>query len=73
MAKPPLSMTPTGWFQVAWSDDIGVGEVRRMRYFGRDLVAWRAESGQVAVMSAYCEHLGANLGFGGHVEKPSGK
>ena len=29
MAKPPLSMKPTGWFQVAWSDEIGVGDVHR--------------------------------------------
>jgi phenylpropionate dioxygenase-like ring-hydroxylating dioxygenase large terminal subunit len=68
MAKPPLSMKPTGWFQVAWSDEIDVGEVHRMRYFGQDLVAWRAQSGQLVVMNAYCEHLGAHLGYGGHVE-----
>jgi 3-ketosteroid 9alpha-monooxygenase subunit A len=67
MAKPPLSMTPTGWFQVAWSDEVKVGDVHRMTYFGRDLVAWRAESGQLTVMDAYCEHLGAHLGYGGHV------
>jgi 3-ketosteroid 9alpha-monooxygenase subunit A len=68
MAKPPLSMKPTGWFQVAWSDEIKVGDVHRMKYFGQELIAWRAESGQLTVMSAYCEHLGAHLGFGGHVE-----
>jgi 3-ketosteroid 9alpha-monooxygenase subunit A len=45
MAKPPLSMKPTGWFQVAWSAEIGVGEVHRMTYFGREMVAWRGESG----------------------------
>src|SRR6185295_3292317 len=28
MAKPPLSMKPTGWFQVAWSDEIKPGDVR---------------------------------------------
>ncbi|WP_163805279.1 Rieske 2Fe-2S domain-containing protein [Mycolicibacterium anyangense] len=67
MAKPPLSMKPTGWFQVAWSDEIGVGEVHRMRYFGQDLVAWRTARGELTVMHAYCEHLGAHLGFGGHV------
>ena len=65
MAKPPLSMKPTGWFQVAWSDEIGVGDVHRMKYFGQELIAWRAESGQLTVMDAYCEHLGAHLGFGG--------
>lgn len=67
MAKPPLSMTPTGWFQVAWSADVGVGDVVRMKYFGRELIAWRNESGQVTVMDAYCEHLGAHLGYGGTV------
>jgi len=67
MAKPPLSMRPTGWFQVAWSDEVAVGQVHTMTYFGRELVAWRGESGQVTVMDAYCEHLGAHLGFGGTV------
>jgi nitrite reductase/ring-hydroxylating ferredoxin subunit len=67
MAKPTLSMTPTGWFQVAWSSEIGVGDVRRLHYFGSDLVAWRGESGEVAVMDAYCMHLGAHLGYGGTV------
>jgi 3-ketosteroid 9alpha-monooxygenase subunit A len=67
MAKPTLSMRPTGWFQVAWSDEIAVGDVHRMTYFGRDMVAWRAESGALTVMDAYCEHLGAHLGYGGHV------
>ncbi|MGV0686499.1 Rieske 2Fe-2S domain-containing protein [Mycolicibacterium thermoresistibile] len=67
MAKPPLSMKPTGWFQVAWSDEVGIGEVRAMKYFGEEMVAWRSESGRVTVMNAYCEHLGAHLGFGGEV------
>ncbi|HQC75660.1 MAG TPA: Rieske 2Fe-2S domain-containing protein [Mycobacterium sp.] len=61
-------MTPTGWFQVAWSDEIAVGGVHRMTYFGRDMVAWRAQSGLLTVMDAYCEHLGAHLGYGGHVD-----
>ena len=60
MAKPPLSMKPTGWFQVAWSDEIGVGDVHTMKYFDQEMVAWRAESGQLTVMNAYCEHLGAH-------------
>src|SRR4051812_23511697 len=68
MAKPPLSMKPTGWFQVAWSDEIDKGAVHKMHYFGQEMVAWRAQSGRVTVMDAYCEHLGAHLGFGGHVE-----
>ncbi|MGB3480864.1 MAG: Rieske 2Fe-2S domain-containing protein [Mycobacterium sp.] len=68
MAKPPLSMRPTGWFQVAWTEEIGIGEVHRMKYFSEDLIAWRSASGRLSVMNAYCEHLGAHLGFGGKVE-----
>jgi 3-ketosteroid 9alpha-monooxygenase subunit A len=67
MAKPPLSMKPTGWFQVAWSTEVEVGDVRRMKYFDNEMIAWRAESGQVTVMNAFCEHLGAHLGYGGTV------
>jgi len=67
MPKPPLSMKPTGWFQVAWSDEIAIGAVHTMTYFGQDLVAWRSESGALTVMNAYCEHLGAHLGHGGTV------
>ena len=68
MPAPTLSMKPTGWFQVAWSDEIGTGTVRPMKYFGRELVGWRGAAGRLTVMDAYCEHLGAHLGYGGHVE-----
>lgn len=68
MAKPPLSMKPTGWFQVAWSDEIEIGSVHNLKYFGQEMVAWRAESGQLTVMNAYCEHLGAHLGYGAAVK-----
>ena len=67
MAKPPLSMKPTGWFQVAWSEEIGVGDVHKMKYFDQEMVAWRSESGELTVVNAYCEHLGAHLGYGGKV------
>ncbi|MET3861610.1 3-ketosteroid 9alpha-monooxygenase subunit A [Dietzia sp. 2505] len=67
MPKPPLPMTPTGWFQVAWSAEVPVGHVHRVTAFGEDLVAWRSRSGRVTVMDAYCKHLGAHLGHGGTV------
>jgi 3-ketosteroid 9alpha-monooxygenase subunit A len=68
MAKPRLSMKPTGWFQVAWSHEIAADDVHRMKYFDTDMVAWRSASGRLTVMEAYCAHLGAHLGYGGHVE-----
>jgi phenylpropionate dioxygenase-like ring-hydroxylating dioxygenase large terminal subunit len=60
-------MQPTGWFQVAWSADLKIGEVQALHYFGRDLVAYRALDGQACVMDAHCQHLGANLAYGGCV------
>ena len=36
------SALPTGWFQVAWSADIGERAVVPLHYFGRDLVAFLA-------------------------------
>ncbi len=68
MAKTPLPMRPTGWFQVAWSAEIAVGAVHRMHYFDTEMIAWRSAAGQVTVMDAYCEHLGAHLGYGGTVD-----
>ncbi|GAB2466993.1 Rieske 2Fe-2S domain-containing protein [Streptomyces incanus] len=62
-----LSMKPTGWFQIGWSTDLAVGDVKPLRHFGQDLVAYRARSGRLVVLNAYCEHLGANLGHGGSV------
>lgn len=68
MAKMALSMRPTGWFQVAWSQELSVGDVKPLTYFGRDLVIYRTEDGQAHIMDAYCEHLGAHLGYGGSVK-----
>ncbi|QDQ98797.1 Rieske 2Fe-2S domain-containing protein [Tomitella fengzijianii] len=67
MTSMSLSMKPTGWFQIGWSDEIPAGEVVPLRFFGKELVAYRTESGRLAVLDAYCEHLGANLGYGGTV------
>jgi len=60
-------MRPTGWFQVGWSADLAVGDVAPLHYFGRDLVAFRGLDGDVSVLDAHCQHLGANLAFGGCV------
>jgi 3-ketosteroid 9alpha-monooxygenase subunit A len=64
----PYSSFPTGWFQFAWSAEIAPGEVRSMRYFDRELVCYRGESGDLHVMDGHCLHLGAHLGHGGTVE-----
>ena len=60
-------MTPTGWFQIAWSADVTVADVRPLHYLGRDLVVFRELNGDVKVLNAHCQHLGASLAHGGCV------
>ncbi len=59
---------PFGWFHVAFDADVQPGEIKPVHYFGRDLVLWRSESGQLHLQDAYCPHLGANFGVGGEVK-----
>lgn len=64
----PFPGLPKGWFVVALSDEITPGQLHTLRYFGRDLIAFRGESGKVHVTEAYCPHLGAHLAYGGKIE-----
>ena len=61
------SMRPTGWFQVAWSADLEVGDVKPLHYFGAELVAFRDLDGAARVLDAHCQHMGADLSHGGCV------
>ncbi|HSN83146.1 MAG TPA: Rieske 2Fe-2S domain-containing protein [Polyangiales bacterium] len=65
---PPI---PNGWFQIAASDEIQPGDVKPLKYFGKDLVIWRSEDGTLSVLDAFCPHLGAHLGHGGKVKGSS--
>ncbi|TFH22636.1 MAG: Rieske (2Fe-2S) protein [Myxococcales bacterium] len=58
---------PYSWFQLAYSEELGPGEVKPVRYFGRDLVMFRTERGRAQAFDAFCPHLGAHLGYGGSV------
>ena len=58
---------PNGWFAVAFGRDLGEGEVKRIRYFERELVLFRTRSGKPVVLDAYCPHMGAHLAEGGRV------
>jgi len=58
---------PNGWFAVAWSKELGEGDVRPVHYFGEELVLFRTRSGQARLVDAFCPHLGAHLGHGGRV------
>ncbi|MEZ4290072.1 MAG: Rieske 2Fe-2S domain-containing protein [Myxococcota bacterium] len=69
-AAPGRSGLPilNGWYAVAVSEALAPGTLERLHYFGRELVAFRTEGGEAAVLDAYCPHLGAHLGHGGRVE-----
>lgn len=58
---------PEGWFAVGWADEFKVGKIECRRYFGKDLVLFRTESGRLVASSAYCPHMGARMDVGGRV------
>ncbi len=58
---------PNGWFAVAWTKELGEGDVKPVHYFGEELVLFRTRTGQARLVDAYCPHLGAHLGHGGRV------
>jgi 3-ketosteroid 9alpha-monooxygenase subunit A len=63
----PFHPFPSGWYQVAYVEDVPAGHVQALHYFGRDLVLFRTEGGVLRVLDAHCVHLGAHLGVGGKV------
>jgi 3-ketosteroid 9alpha-monooxygenase subunit A len=65
--KIPFTWKVTGWFMVGWSPDFPAGEPRPLHHFGRDLVAYRTEDGELTVLDGHCLHLGAHLGHRGQV------
>ena len=67
----PFSSNPVGWYAVALGEQLTVGGVLPLSYFGQDLVAFRGDDGVARVLDAYCPHLGAHLGHGGVVEGAS--
>jgi phenylpropionate dioxygenase-like ring-hydroxylating dioxygenase large terminal subunit len=58
---------PMGWWSLARSHELQVGEVKAVSALDRDLVLYRTRSGAVRVHDAYCPHLGAHLGINGRV------
>ena len=49
-----------GWFMIGPATD-ATDTPKAIRYFGRDLVLYRGESGTAYVTDAYCPHMGAHL------------
>jgi phenylpropionate dioxygenase-like ring-hydroxylating dioxygenase large terminal subunit len=67
MPRITLPPYPNGWFAVAHVDELAVGEVKGIHYFGRELVLFRGEDTLPRALDGYCAHLGAHLATGGKV------
>ena len=51
---------PRGWFMIAASEEIAADPVP-LRFFGREFVGYRGESGKVYLTDAYCPHMRVHL------------
>ena len=51
---------PRGWFMIADAAEVGTSPVA-LRFFGRNFVAYRGESGRVYLVDAYCPHMRVHL------------
>lgn len=58
---------PMGWYSVARSQELLIGQVLPVDAFDRELVLYRTRSGAVRLQDAFCPHLGAHLGHKGRV------
>jgi nitrite reductase/ring-hydroxylating ferredoxin subunit len=67
MLQPPpmsrFSSWPAAWYPFCATDDLRAGPLSR-DMLGRRLVAYRTESGRLALLDARCSHQGADLGRG---------
>ena len=66
-SRYPFTPYPNGWFRAAYSRELLPGQVRILKFFGREWVLYRSESGEARLIDPYCVHLGAHLGHGGEV------
>ncbi|MEY4720515.1 MAG: hypothetical protein RIQ46_240 [Pseudomonadota bacterium] len=55
----PLTF-PRGWFMIAASEDLA-DKPLPLRFFGRDYVAYRGESGRPYLIDAYCPHMRVHI------------
>ena len=68
IARRALPPYPSGWYVLAFTDELSAEQMLIRPFTGRELVLWRTHAGRVAAMDAYCPHLGAHFGHGGRVE-----
>lgn len=50
-----------GWYKLCFSSDVKPGEVIKVSALSHDFAIFRGCDGKIAVLDAYCPHLGADL------------
>ena len=60
----PEDPQPEGWYAVALSDDVTSGQAFGTDFLGGRVAVYRRQSGEAAVVSARCPHMGADLSLG---------
>jgi phenylpropionate dioxygenase-like ring-hydroxylating dioxygenase large terminal subunit len=67
-SRHPLPPFPRSWYRLMHSRDLRRGEIKTVRYFDREWIVYRDQSGAAHVTDPHCPHLGAHLGVGGRVD-----
>jgi len=57
-----------GWFQLGWSKDLRVGQLKKVKQFGQTFTMFRGADGKVGLLNDVCPHLGAHFSDGGCVK-----
>lgn len=69
LAPPAIGLaTPSAWYCLGISAHLTAGTTWRRSLAGQAVVVFRTQAGTVSALSAWCPHLGADLGVGGRVE-----
>ncbi len=63
---PPF---PDGWYALCLSAELKKDTLLSRTFAGSEIVVFRDAEGGVAVLDAYCPHLGAHMGHGGCVKE----
>src|SRR5438477_4301216 len=54
----------SSWYAIARGDEVAPGQILGRDFLEGRAIVYRGEGGRASVMSAYCRHLGADLGLG---------
>ena len=65
--KDPFTGYPRGWFVIGFTDELAIGGIQKLKYFGQEMVLFRGEDGKARLLDAFCPHLGAHLGANSQV------